>query len=38
MKNLTPEDRARIRHLLRGIRADLRELREIFERLQARRA
>ncbi len=35
-KNLTPENRAEIRRLIEGIRADLRELRAMFERVQAR--
>jgi len=36
MKNLTPEERARVRALLKGLRDDFRELRVLFERLQAR--
>jgi hypothetical protein len=36
MKNLTPEQRAEIVRILKGIRADLDELRETFERVRAR--
>jgi hypothetical protein len=35
-RNLTPDERARIARILRELRADVRELRSIFERLHER--
>ena len=35
-KKLTAEERARLRELLLELRADFRELRELFERVQSR--
>jgi hypothetical protein len=36
MKKLTPEKRAEIRRLIEEVRGDLREIRTMLERVQAR--